>query len=182
MTRSAAHWPWVLGALLIAIVVHLLSLYAIPHLVMSRAIATMAQGGGFNRVAHAERATATSHGVVRPSPDLLYSACPFDLSSGPLLVRAHVPAGTYWSVSAFDAETDNFFVRNDLQVPGGELGLLIEPPNARRTTAPKSLTPIVSPTLRGLVLFRTLINDEANFAELDAARRQTSCQTYRPEN
>jgi uncharacterized membrane protein len=34
---------------------------------------------------------------------------------------------------------------------------------------------IRAPTTHGLVLFRTLVNEEKNFAKIDAVRRQASC-------
>ena len=70
------------------------------------------------------RPDENSRGVVRPSPDLLYSACPFDLSKGPLKITAHVPHSTYWSVSGFDAATNNFFVRDDQQIAGDSIEII----------------------------------------------------------
>src|SRR5262245_52948717 len=78
-----------------------------------------------NSMHFGSRPTAASRLVVRPSPDILYASCPFDLSSGPLRVTASVPHTTYCSVSAFDAATNNFFVRNDREVTGDSIELLL---------------------------------------------------------
>jgi uncharacterized membrane protein len=160
--------PWILATLVVAMAVHLASVWVLPHVVMSRAIALM---GAPNTIHHGTRADASSHGVVRPSPDLLYSTCPFDLSRGPLRVRAPVPAGTYWSVSLFDAETNNFYVLNDRQAHGAVDFILVGPHQDKQ---PRGHV-VRAPTERGLVLFRTLIDDETDFAALDAARRQATC-------
>jgi uncharacterized membrane protein len=179
--RILAHWPWAVGTILLALVVHLATVILLPGFIMNRTLAALTRSGGYNMLHHQARATSESHGVVRPSPDLLYSTCPYDLSHGPLLVRARVPTGTYWSVSAFDANTDNFFVRNDLQARNGEVAFIIfPPPYPDDRPYPHDVQQVWSPTLRGLVLFRTLINNEADLAEIDSARRQASCQTYRP--
>ena len=41
---------------------------------------------------------------------------------------------------------------------------------------------VVAPTNKGIVLVRTLIDDETHFAEIDAARRHAACEAYRPAN
>jgi len=173
---------WITLTLAVAAVTHLASVHYLPHIVMSRA---MAQMGSVNAMHHGARATAEKHGVVRPSPDLLYSVCPFDLSKGPMRVVAPPVAGTYWSLSLFDAETNNFFVVNDRQEKDGvdffiyakgamphliKYQVSIEPgqpmPKARF---------LESPTVRGLAVMRTLVNDEKNFAAIDAARKRAKC-------
>jgi uncharacterized membrane protein len=37
---------------------------------------------------------------------------------------------------------------------------------------------IEAPTNRGIVLFRTLVNDETHIAEIDAARHYAACEPY----
>jgi uncharacterized membrane protein len=171
---SARSWaPWILATLVLAVAVHLATVWYLPHFVMNRALAKM---GAPNMIHHGGRVTAASRGVVRPSPDLLYSTCPFDLSNGPIEIRATVPANTYWSVSLFDAETNNFFVRNDRQLNGKPLDLIVLTPKEDRE--PHQLPGRIfvrSPSEHGLALFRTLINDDSHFAAIDKARRQSNC-------
>ena len=174
-------WPWLLATIAIALVVHLAAVIMLPELIMSRLLNAAAQTGGYNSLHHGARVTANSRGVVRPSPDLLYSICPYDLSNGPLIVRARVPGGTYWSVSAFDANTDNYFVRDDREARDGAVGFILFASARAAAPFPKGIEKVYSPSIRGLVLFRTLINDDAKLAEIDSARRQASCETYRPD-
>jgi uncharacterized membrane protein len=37
---------------------------------------------------------------------------------------------------------------------------------------------VMAPGRRGLVLFRTLINDESRVAEIDRARRSAACEPF----
>jgi uncharacterized membrane protein len=178
---SARAWiGWIAGTLAVAVMVHVASVWLLPHGIMHIALSRM---GSKNTIHHQERVTALSRGVVRPSPDLLYSVCPFDLSKGPLIVRAAVPQGTYWSVSIFDTNTDNIFALNDRHAKQ-RVVLIILPPKTTKfgmaqiadpNAPPVMPYPVVSSTMRGLVLFRTLINDEKNFARIDAVRRQATC-------
>ncbi len=174
---SRREWTlWIPATLAVAALVHMAALYALPRRIMARALARM---GAQNTMHFAKRPDETSRVVVRPSPDLLYSACPFDLSKGPLKITAHVPHSTYWSVSGFDAATNNFFVRNDQQIPGDSIEIITLRPGMPIPTldaAPERVI-LFAPTNKGLFLIRILINDEKDLPALDALRRQATCGT-----
>lgn len=165
---------WIVVTLAVAAIVHYFTLIRTPGFIMNKVMMRM---GEVNHIHHQGRVTADSRGVVRPAPDLLYSVCPFDLSQGALHVTGKVPPGTYWSVSIFDSETNNFYVRNDKQVKGS-VDLLVTTPNDD-VKRPEGATEVIATSVKGLVLFRTLINDEKNFAAIDAARRTANCELIR---
>jgi uncharacterized membrane protein len=176
---SATVWqrlPWIAATLLVAAVVHMGSLHVLPHFVMARALTKL---GASNTMHPGHRPDASSRAVVRPSPDLLYAACPFDLSKGPLRVTAVVPHETYWSISAFDSATNNFFVRNDRQIAGDSLEVLL----MRRGQAWPPLgnalerVLLISPTTKGLILVRTLIDDDRNVPALEGMLQRSKCET-----
>jgi uncharacterized membrane protein len=176
MSRQNEWTMWIAATLAVAVVVHVVTISAIPRLITARTLRRM---GPPNTIHFAGRANETSRGVVRPSPDLLYSACPFDLSKGPLKITAHVPHSTYWSVSGFDAATNNFFVRNDQQISGDSIEIIALRPGTQLPpldAAPERVI-VFAPTNKGLFLFRLLINDEKQQSALDALRRQASCET-----
>lgn len=189
--NERAHWIyWILATLIVAGVVHLASIYALPHFVMMRALTRL---GTPNVMHFGRRPDANARVIVRPSPDLLYATCPYDLSKGPLRVTASVPQATYWSVSAFDSVTDNFFVRNDQtsgEVPqsanlpasplaGKTIEILVlrhgqtlpQPGNVFESVI------LFSPSDRGLILFRTVIDDDRHVPALEAVLRQAHCET-----
>ncbi len=176
MTWLKLNWPWLVFTVAIAGVVHVGLMIATPHFIMERAMARIAQGG-VNTIAHARRPTAASRGIVRPSPDLLYSTCVFDLDAagGALRVHASGMPDTYWSVSAFDDDTNNFFVENDRQAKGAVDFIITAPGHFVDTTLPV----VTAPSVRGLVLFRTLINNENRLAEIDRGRRGAACEPFK---
>jgi len=125
--------------------------------------------------------TAESRTIVRPSPDLLYVACVYDLASGPVLVKApHSP--TYLSLSAFADNTDNFFAMNDRGPEGaGGLALLLLPPGTpdpQPDVAPGARR-VASPSRRGIVLARLRIDRPGQLAELLALQAQVGCTPVR---
>ena len=74
-----------------AFIVHLLVVWATPRLIMNRVMngpAVQAMNMR-NQAAFLPETDASVRRVVMPSPDLLYSACVFDVSAGPVRVRAN---------------------------------------------------------------------------------------------
>jgi uncharacterized membrane protein len=176
--RARARAGWIALTLVVAALVHVASLYALPYIAMDRTLSIL---GDRNTMHHLARADANSHMVVRPSPDLLYSACPYDLSKGPLEVHATVPHDTYWSISAFDDDTNNWYVLDDRQTEHSKLDLVVQAPDRDKDVAATGHRLVVtSPTRRGLLLIRTLINDEDRFAAVDRVRRLATCGAFAP--
>jgi uncharacterized membrane protein len=178
MSALARSWTWIVATLVVAVLVHGASVYFLPRLVMWRTMSAISRNAGINMMAYGQRPTSRSRGVVRPSPDLLYSTCIYDLDAahGALRVHARGMPATYWSVSAFDADTNNFYVMNDRQARHGAVDFLLIAPG---TFVDGTRLPVViARTRRGIVLFRTLIDDETEIAEIDAARRNAKCEPY----
>jgi len=166
---------WLLVTLAIAAATHFALLYFGPAFIMSVAMGRMsAAAGGPNAMLAPPRPNAQNDSVVRSSPDLLYNVCVYDVSARPLRISAEVPQGTYWSVSFYDMNTNNFRVINDGQATAGAVLLVLVKPGATGAQ-PAGAEIVTSPTDRGIVLFRTLINDESRLADIDAARRQAKC-------
>ena len=148
-----------------------LALLATPRVLMAAAVRRVGQAG-MNRMSHAPLATDRSRAIVRPSPDLAYSSCPFDLSNGPVQVTVPpIPAG-YWSLSVFDARTDAAFVRNNRETGGRGVELVIA--KAGQPTHPGAPVLLVD-GYRGIALLRILVEDRGTFAAIDAARRRAAC-------
>jgi uncharacterized membrane protein len=157
--------PWMGLMLLVAAAVHLAIILAIPWVVGIRLRAM----GERNVIIHAARLSADYNPVRRSSPDLLYSACPYDLSQGPLRITAPA-SGTYMSVSCFALNTDNFYARNDRQVKDSFDFVLISP-GAPTPEAPGSEV-VRSPTTTGGVIFRYFIGDGTHDEQIENARRE----------
>ena len=161
---------WGLLTLAIAATVHAAALFAGPTLVMTLAMKRIAGEGGVNRWNFAPRTTPETQRIVRSSPDLAYAACVWDVSRGPVRIRA-AASDDYASLSLYGANTDNFFSLNDRTMgPGGADIVLI----ARGQTPPAGVDPsrvVVAPSRRGLALDRRLAPTPQAFARADAARR-----------
>lgn len=142
-----------------------------PRFLMGAAVSRIA-AGGMNRMTHAPIATDRSRAIVRPSPDLAYSSCPFDLSNGPVEVTIPPIPSPYWSLSVFNARTDVALVRNNRDTGGRGMRVVIA--NRGQPTMPGAPVLLVDGH-RGIALLRVLVEDRAAFAPIDAARRGATC-------
>lgn len=144
--------------------------YALMKVVMKRA---SQDGKLINQFQFGPRTTKDSRGVVRPSPDLAYSTCIYDLAKGPVLVEAApTPGQGYVSVSVFAANSDNVAVFDTTQLPQGVRFVLAR--EGQKTPAEEKV--VISPSNKGIVLDRRLAANDALFAAADQARRSDKCQ------
>src|SRR5262249_38983893 len=153
--------------LAIALLVHSGTLYALPRLVIRRALSRM---GEPNSIHFASPPTAASRMVVRPSPDLLYASCPFDLSSGPGGAPrvCHIrptgrsplsPPPPMTSSSAMMVKSRA--IRSSSCCCGGGQTLPLTDNALQRVI-------VFAPSKRGLLPFRAVIDDDRHLSALEA--------------
>ena len=166
-----------LGPILFGLIVAAATAWAavlyVPYGLMNVAMERLGQGG-VNTMSYGNLATLERQPVVRPSPDLAYSSCPYDLSAGPVAIDVAPVAGRYSSLSVFDAATDVIFVRNDVEAGGKPYRIIV----ARAGQAvPAGAEVVRTDHDRGIALIRLLLKDPEEIGGLDVARRESSCAT-----
>ena len=169
---------WMLAVLVVAILVHVLTVWALPRLIMRKVFEGVPVASGPNRAFYPPMTNADSRSIVMPSPDLLYAVCTYDLAEGSLRVTANPVLDGYWSIALYSAASDNWFVVNDRQAGGKPVDLVIRERGALRSEGAASAGARIleSPSRRGLVLMRLLAGDYAKEAPtLEAARRTLAC-------
>ncbi len=148
--------------LILSVIFHLIFITVFPGAMMYAVLRVIRGDRAVNDIYHGELDTAGSDPVPMTSPNLLKSTCIFDVSEKPLRITASVP-DTYWSISFYASNTDNFFVRNDEQVPSKEIKLLLvnrEYPHTGKEGV------VVSPTDTGFMIIRMLITRPEGMKEL----------------
>lgn len=156
-----------------SVIGHVGLVLALPHALMGVAMSRMSgDGAAINRFEFGSRTTKDSRRVVRPSPDLAYASCVYDLSKGPLLVTAAPsPNQGYVSLSVFAANTDNIAALDTTRYPDGIRFVL-----ARKGQAvPAGERVVESPSDKGVILDRRLAPTAELFAQVDQARRADRC-------
>lgn len=166
----------------VALAAHVGTILVAPHALMTLAMRKLSQGDGkVNTFQFARRTTAQSRAIVRPSPDLAYASCVYDLAQGPLLVSAApTPGGGYASISVFAANTDNIGVFDTIAHPQGIRFVLARAGEPLPDKATRLALPVVlSPSRKGAILDRRLTPTTEAFALAEKARRADSCAPLR---
>ncbi|MCI0480960.1 MAG: DUF1254 domain-containing protein, partial [Candidatus Dadabacteria bacterium] len=162
--------------LILATFFHLLTVHFFPQILMIGAALRIKDNFGVekNQILHNEPVNAESRKIVMPSPDLLYSGISFDVGQYPLHISAPVPANTYWSLSMYDYDTDNFFVIDDRDIPTRELLVVLVRPGDPVPDIKEAII-VKAPEDQGIILFRMLINDRNEIAKLQEYQKGITC-------
>jgi uncharacterized membrane protein len=173
-------------AVIVGATAHALTVWAVPRLIMDRIIALGAADSGLERANGVTLPPPTDHTqrrIVMPSPDLLYATCFFDLTDEPMRVTLSTDYPRYWSIALYASTSDNFFVVNDRSAPDGRVELIVTAASHDSATSipQNSGTRVVSPTHRGMLLMRLLVNDDPEVrAAAESARRSLRCSGAYP--
>ena len=181
---------WLAVGLTVAVLTHLLTVWALPRLIMRAAMARITDETAAQARAQGAPQAATGvylppptdhtqRRIVMPSPDLLYATCTLDLSKGPMRVTAEVAHPRYWSVALYGANSDNFFVVNERKTAEpGRLDLWVVAPGTDRAAlaVPAGSTVVEAPGAKALLLMRLLVTDDpTDLASAQVARRSLRC-------
>jgi uncharacterized membrane protein len=166
--------PVILG-LIMAAVAWQSTILATPYALMSAAMTKIGQAGAVNQFRFAEMATPDNQPIVRPSPDLMYASCVFDVSDGPVLIDVEPIPDSYWSVSIFDARTDVAKVVSVREQGNGPARLVLHKGDMQLEMAP-GYEPVALKYDQGIALIRILLSDPGKYAEIDAIRRKSRCR------
>jgi len=168
-----------LGLLVVAAAAHVLTVWALPRLIMAEVLRVTRTEGSTSAdgVLRPPPADHTARRIVMPSPDLLYATCSLDLSERPAQITANIDYPRYWSIALYAANSDNFLVRNDREHGARPLRWMIV---SRDSGSPvpdtRNVEVIEAPGTRVLLLMRMLLpEDAAGRAAAEAARQTLRC-------
>ena len=170
---------WIkLGLVTIALaaVLHVAIVELVPVAITGVFMARLGKQYGINRVLANPLPTDKARAVVKPSPDLLYAVCIYDVAAGPVHIALKPPPG-YWSLSLFARNTDNFFKLSaaDLRDANAEI-VLGQPRDAQRaqTDFPAARF-VATPGASGVMLARLLVLDPKHMETEVAAQKSVRC-------
>jgi uncharacterized membrane protein len=164
----------ILAIFVVAVIVNLVVVVRIPNEIME---ITMTERFNYpsNQWVFAPPATHERRTIVRPSPDLLYSLCLYDVSKYPLRLTAVIP-DNYWSISGFAMNTDNFFAINDKQAKSNPIAVVLIQKDMTYQDPTGKAHVIVAPTDRGIILIRTVITSKADLPRLTEVQKKATAE------
>ncbi len=161
---------WSIAAtLVLAIVVHVLTIYLLPVIIMDRTIPKYT----VNKIKVTGIADYRSKRVVATNPDMFFASSAFDLKDGPLIFSAPVPVANYWSISLFADNSDNFFVVDDRQVKSSPLKFILVTKGMKYSN-PENVQVVISPSTRGILLIRQIVPSPDKLSEIQSVAEQAS--------
>jgi uncharacterized membrane protein len=160
---------WVLLTLVLTAGFLLLFIWRIPYFITKavlRGFARKAEGSPWNRFRIGSVAKSGEDNVVMTSPDMVYMFGAFDVTREPVLIHCSLPDHqTYWCISLYAMNTDNFFVRNDRTAGERQFDLVLVGPNGRYQKSGTE-TVVKAPTPKGVILVRAVVKDRADTEEV----------------
>jgi len=158
----------------LAIIFHVVTVIAIPYGIMAIARKKMQDNYNvkINTLYHLPPSNSDSKYGAFPNPDSLYSVCAYDVSERPLHITANIPA-SYWSLSFYQQNMDNYFVINDKQILSGQADIILTRKN-NPISKQGNTKIVISPTEKGLLFIRFLIEDN-KLDELRKVQKQAKC-------
>jgi uncharacterized membrane protein len=173
-------WRTVLGAGLLAGIVHISTTLAVPLIGPGNAFRKIRDTLPVNQMVFLPAPTPGNQLLPYMAADALYAVCRYDLRAAPLNISA-VLADRGWTLSLHNTQGDNFYVLPAQQLRNGEVNFVVVPEaergldlgSARRQGALDSQ--IDAPSLEGLVLIRAPLRGLAWKAETEAKLKRASC-------
>ncbi len=147
----------------------------VPQLIMERLYYKIAENVSPNQLNATLRPDESSRWVVRPSPDLFYASCLYNLKQGPVVINAPV-SERYWSMQFYQMNTDNFAGITNQREQRFRAGTQVEVTLVGPDTNPNDYAGevIQSPTERGIMLLRaSAIGDDS---QAQAALKNSRCK------
>ncbi len=144
-----------------------------PKKVMANIESRIAAGaGGWNTCFHNREYGPRMNSARRANPDSIISSMAYDLSEGPVRISGEIWP-RYWSISFYQQNSDNFFVKNDLELGEARFEFILA--LAEHDTSELVGTPVISPTDRGIMLIRRFAANADDMPGIRANQDAMSC-------
>ncbi len=173
--------PVTLGALVVAGLAHLISIFALPYLSTASAWSRLSNAIQTNRFVILNRGPAGETLLPYEDPRTFVGACVYDLGAGPVRVQADFTGDGLVVVSFHNKQGATFYGLNDRGGLRGKLDALIV--TGAQLEAIEASTPddqpvqelrLLSPTNSGYVIARSVI---LNTSDVDNARQRLASLT-----
>jgi uncharacterized membrane protein len=158
---------WVVLTLIEAAILHLAAIWFSPRLVSRLSARRLLKfAGRLNTLGYRGLPLAGRHALTT-NPDMVTAFGIYDVSQGPVRIACAIPDwDSYWSISLYAWNTENFCVINDRTARSGEFDLVIVSGKSRYQSSEREEVAF-SPTNKGIVLVRMLVRDRDDPEELE---------------
>jgi len=181
--RRFFDWALVaLGAAMTALLVHIVAILIIPLFATNDSFARLSRLGPLNVTLSLPAASPTARLIPYGDPAVAVAFCRYDLSNGPLRVKAAVERFEFSSLSFHTRRGSIFYALTDRAATHGALEALVVTEEQLRAIAakdsedePSQELRIVSATNEGFVMMRALSEEPSLYPQAEARARALQC-------
>jgi uncharacterized membrane protein len=180
--RATDAVQWLLVGLCLAGIIHILSILAMPRLAPRDAFSRVAALAPVDMIQTLPRAVPGQEIFPFSDPATAMGLCRYDLSRGPLRIRARSSGQDFLSVSFHDRWGAVYYAMTDRAATRGILEALVLTPEQLEAVEagdaedeqPQELR-ITAPSLEGFVLFRALATTPGLYPDIEAELKTIAC-------
>jgi uncharacterized membrane protein len=172
---------YVLLCLVLAGLIHIAAVLALPGLAPKNAWARLVPVGSTNTLIQFPALKPGNEVMPMMAPDVRYAFCRFDLAQGPVRLKGTVP-NDLWMIAFYTPEGDNFYTVPGADMRSAQLDLVIA--TGEQTVAEAGvdapegadeLFVIKSPVQEGIAIIRAPLSGPSRAARAEDALNATTC-------
>jgi len=174
--------PWILAALIIAGIVHLTSILAMPRLATEDAFARIARVAPLHKLTILAGKPDAMKLLPFEDPSTAVAVCRFDLTQGPLRLKGKLVGDGLMLMSFRNRFGAAFYSMTDRGTSRGTLNVVVviqSQLEAIEANDPEDETPselrLTSPTLKGLVILRSLAPEKGDYPRAVEELKSIAC-------
>ena len=168
-------------AVVLAGLIHVIAVLTLPQLAPRNAHARLAALGPANTIIQLPAVNPGQQVMPNMAPDVLYAACFFDLSEGPVRLRANIP-DELWLIAFYTPIGENFYTVIGADMKRGNVDLIVTTKDQAVTDATgdspeafENLVVVNSPVTNGIALIRAPLAGPSRSGEAERALKATYC-------
>jgi len=172
---------YVLLALVLAGLIHIIAVLTLPMLAPKNAWARLFPLGPVNSMILLPTPSPAQQVMPMMAPDVRYAFCRFDLANGPVRLRATVP-DDLWLIAFYTREGDNFYTVAGTDMHRGQVDLIIaqadQPVAEAGVDAPEEsdeVGVVKSPVLEGIAMIRAPLAGASRAPRAEEALKGAYC-------
>jgi uncharacterized membrane protein len=173
-----------LGAAMIAALVHIVAILIVPLYATHDAFARLSELGPENAIIPLPQASPQERLIPYADPAVASAFCRFDLTNGPLRVKAPVDGSSFASLSFHTRRGSIFYAITDKAATRGMLEALVVTEEQLRAIAakddedvPVQELRVVSTSRQGFVLMRALSEEPSLYSRAQERAKSLTCVT-----
>ncbi len=175
---------YLLLCIVLAGLIHIAAVLTLPALAPKNAWARLVPLGPVNTMIQIPPPTPGQQSMPMLAPDVRYAFCRFDLTPGPVRVRAAVP-NDLWLIALYTKEGDNFYTVAGADMKRAQIDLIIakedQPVAEAGVDAPEEADDVVvvkSPVDEGIAMIRAPLSGPSRATRIEEALKSTYCELH----